>query len=110
MLDEEHGTFNPIDYRQLALSMATGSPPDAAQAAGSIEANRSAAGRCQDQRRLLTTEASGSRAAGRTVRTVNRLIALTWTTLGCLNHPGQSAPAGYMSSRRFSPRDMLLRR
>jgi hypothetical protein len=60
-----------------ALSIATGSPPDAAQAAGSIDANRSAAGRCQDQRRFSIRPCSAASGSGRVTRTVNRRMAFT---------------------------------
>ena len=60
-----------------ALSIAIGSPPDAAQAAGSIDANRSAAGRCQDQRRFSIRPCSAASGSGRVTRTVNRRIAFT---------------------------------
>ena len=60
-----------------ALSIAIGSPPDAAQAAGSIDANRSAVGRCQDQRRFSIRPCSAASGSGRVTRTVNRRIAFT---------------------------------
>ena len=60
-----------------ALSIAIGSPPDAAQAAGSIDANRSAVGACQDQRRFSIRPCSAASGSGRLTRTVNRRIALT---------------------------------
>ena len=59
------------------LSIAIGSPPDAAQAAGSIDANRSAVGPCQDQRRFSIRPCSAASGSGRVTRTVNRRIAFT---------------------------------
>ncbi len=59
------------------LSIAIGSPPDAAQAAGSIDANRSAVGPCQDQRRFSIRPCSAASGPGRVTRTVNRRIAFT---------------------------------
>src|SRR5579859_906775 len=60
-----------------ALSIAIGSPPAACQASGSIEANRSAVGACQDQRRFSIRPSSGASGSGRVTRTVNRRIAFT---------------------------------
>jgi hypothetical protein len=51
--------------------------PDACQAAGSIDANRSAVGPCQDQRRFSIRPCSAASGSGRVTRTVNRRIALT---------------------------------
>src|SRR5579875_2201335 len=64
-----------------ADSIALGSHPDAAQAAGSIEENSAAAGACQDQRRFSISPCSGASGSGRVTRTVNRRIALTGVTL-----------------------------
>lgn len=66
-------------------SIATGSRRAASQRAGLSDANSSSVGLCHDQRRLLASSASGASGSGRTVRTVNRRIALTRITLG---HPG----------------------
>jgi hypothetical protein len=44
-------------------------------------AKSSRVGRCQDQRKLLASRASGRMGSGRTVRTVNLRIAFTCVTL-----------------------------
>jgi len=59
------------------LSIVIGSPPEACQAAGSIDAKRSAVGLCQDQRRFSIRPSSAASGSGRVTRTVNRRIALT---------------------------------
>src|SRR5690348_3915305 len=78
--------------------MATGSPPDARQAAGSIDANRSAVGRCQDQRRFSIRPCSAASGSGRVTRTVNRRIAFT-----ARPYPGRAATTNRLPHVRGIP-------
>ena len=61
--------------------MVIGSPPEAAQAAGSIDANSSTVSGCHDQRRLSISSRSGASESDSTVRTVNRRMAFTMSDL-----------------------------
>lgn len=57
----------------------TGSKALSAQICGLSEAKSLRVGKCQDQRRLLASFASGAIDSGRTVRTVNLRIAFTFS-------------------------------
>jgi hypothetical protein len=59
------------------LSIATGSPLDAAQASGSMDSKRATVDGCQDQRRFSIRSCSGASGSGSVTRTVKRRMALT---------------------------------
>ena len=63
-------------------------------------ANRSREAGCQDQRRLVASSPRGASGAGRTVRTVNRRIALTRRSL---SKPDRTPDHGHLT-RRGHPR------
>ena len=79
---------------RIELSIATGSPPEAAHPAGSIDSKSSTVGGCQDQRRFSIRSCSGASGCGSVTRTVKRRIALTVShPMGSVLRRGQRSPA-----------------
>ena len=72
---------------RIELSIATGSPPEAAHPAGSIDSKSSTVGGCQDHRRFSIRSCSGASGCGSVTRTVKRRIALTGS-----HHTGRLLP------------------